>query len=120
MVVDDEILAISYMKKLVSRISAVTLVLGFDRGETALSYLEKEAVDLILLDIQMPEINGVVMAEKVNRLYPGIAVIFVTANRDCPIDDLETNVVDCLIKPVRFEHLCKTVEKYMSRNSGVR
>ena len=87
LVVDDEPLALAYLEKLTSRISRVTSVVSFHSASDALLYLEHESVDLLLLDIEMPDISGIEMAERVNVLYPDVLVVFVTGNRDYIMED---------------------------------
>ncbi len=74
-------------------------------GREALDLLSREAADVVLLDIRMPEMDGIEVAQHLQRLEPAPAVVFATAYDDYAIRAFELHAVDYLLKPIRLERL---------------
>ena len=83
-------------------------------GEACLRILREEIPDLIMLDIQMPELSGI---EMLKSLYHPPSVIFTTAYRDHAVEAFELDVIDYLVKPISLERLVKSVNRYHDRRS---
>ena len=82
----------------------------------AIKYISKNEVDLIFLDIQMPEISGIEFAETISQLNLHPDVIFVTAHDQYLLDALRVNALDYLLKPVDVLELEKAVSRVQKRN----
>ena len=108
MVIDDEPLAIKLLEDHISKIPYLELASTFDNPMEALISFNKEPVDLIFLDIQMPQLNGV---QFMQLLQNRAQVIICSAYQEYAIEGFEHNVVDYLLKPVSFERFYKAVEK---------
>ncbi|WP_374264139.1 LytR/AlgR family response regulator transcription factor [Zoogloea sp.] len=80
-------------------------------GVEALAVLEREAVDLVLTDIQMPAMDGIELARHLGRLERAPAVIFTTAYDEYAVRAFELAAVDYLLKPVRAARLAEAVAK---------
>jgi len=107
-IVDDEPIAREGMENLISKTPALKLDGMFESAEAASTYLKDNAVDLIFLDIEMPEINGIEFA----RTIPDkTLVIFTTAYSEYAMDSYEVDAVDYLVKPVEPERFKKAVNK---------
>lgn len=111
-IIDDEKLARDLLKKYVSKISELVLVGAFKSPKYAKDLIEKREVDLIFLDIQMPEISGLDFVKKLNQ--PPM-VIFTTAYSIYAVDGFELEAIDYLVKPFRLERFEKAVEKAIKR-----
>ncbi|ADQ78614.1 two component transcriptional regulator, LytTR family [Paludibacter propionicigenes WB4] len=96
-IVDDEYLAIKVLEDYVSRTENLQLVRAFKRPEEALVFLQSNPVDLLFLDIQMPELDGFSLLAKLDN--PPL-VIFTTARPDYAVKAYELNVLDYLVKPI--------------------
>ena len=117
--VDDEKLALDIMTHLLGKIEKIELVESFQTVKTALDFVFKEEVDVVFLDIEMPEINGLELAEKILEKKPHIDVVFVTAYNEYAVEAFELNAIDYLMKPVKLTRLEKTIER-LSKETTVK
>lgn len=116
LVVDDEALARSRLRALLAECAqpgpgGVVSVAEAATAQQALESLEREKVDVLLLDIHMPGMDGLALAAAVRRRTPAPAVIFVTAYAEHALQAFELEAVDYLTKPVRVERLRQALEK---------
>ena len=100
------------MCKKLPEISSVT---GFTRPREALEWMETHPIDLALLDIDMPEISGLMLAERVKRKYPDAAVVFLTAFPQYAVEAIRLRATGYLLKPVSLEELKEEVAYAHSR-----
>ena len=106
--IDDEPLALEVIKKYVSDTPLVRLTDTFTDAIQALTFLKTHTVDLILLDIHMPDISGL---QFLQSLQQRPMVIFTTAYAEYAVKGFELEAVDYLIKPIKFERFVKALEK---------
>ena len=109
-VVDDKPLAIDILNDYISKVPDLILVFSSTNPLTALEYVMKNEVDLVFLDIQMPQLNGVQFMKIVNEKCQ---IILTTAYAEYALDGFENNAIDYLLKPVSFERFYKAVQKAM-------
>lgn len=107
-IVDDEPLARNLLTEYVRKIPSLELKGSFGNPLEALDYLRENKVDILFLDIQMPELTGMALL-KILQNKP--AVILTTAYSQYAIESYELNVTDYLLKPITFERFLKAVEK---------
>lgn len=105
LIVDDETLARERLKDLLEAIHPGQQILEADNGLAALAIVEKEAPEIVLLDIRMPVMDGLETAWHLSSLQQPPAVIFTTAYQDHAIQAFELQAVDYLMKPIRRERL---------------
>ena len=113
--VDDALPILEDTVALCKQLPQITEVTGFTRPREALQWLETHPVDLALLDIDMPEITGLMLAERLKRLYPDAGVIFLTAFPQFALDAIRLHATGYLLKPVSPEDLKTEVEYARSR-----
>jgi len=106
--VDDEFPALELIAQYCEQIPEIDLVGSFNRAEDAILFLEINEVDLLILDIQMPEMSGV---ELLNKVSPDKLCIFITADPGHAVTAYELDVIDYLIKPVLKERFTKAIMK---------
>ncbi|MCZ8069834.1 MAG: response regulator transcription factor [Cytophagales bacterium] len=110
-IVDDE----PYARKLIyshtSKIEGLELVAECSNAIEANNYLQKHAIDLLFLDIQMPEMTGLQLMDTLRRPP---AVIITTAHRDFAPEAFTIDAIDYLLKPIAFERLLKAVNKFFN------
>jgi DNA-binding LytR/AlgR family response regulator len=111
--VDDEPLALSILKKYIGSVESLELVGTCENAVQALQLLQKFQVDLIFLDIQMPQIMG---TDFIRTLKKAPKIIFTTAFRKYAIEGFELDAVDYLLKPISFERFLKAVNKVLQTN----
>lgn len=115
-IVDDEPLAIEVLKSHVGKIDSLELVGTCSDAIEAFDLLQKKKVDLMFLDIHMPEMKG---TDLVKTLKNPPAVAFTTAHREYAIESYDLNVLDYLLKPISFGRFLQTIEKYKQQNLTV-
>ncbi|MCD4772325.1 MAG: LytTR family DNA-binding domain-containing protein [Bacteroidales bacterium] len=108
-VVDDEPLAIRVIESHIEKLNNIEIVAKCSNAIDALDILKNNKIDLIFLDIQMPELTGL---EFLNTLQNPPSVIFTTAYRNYAIDAFELDVLDYLLKPITFERFLKAINKF--------
>ena len=117
LVIDDEELARALLENFIQRIPELELLAKCKNPLEALEWMSKEKVDLIFLDIQMPELNGL---EFLDILPEKPMIIFTTAYAEHALDAFNLNALDYLHKPFSFQRflqaLSKAREKYHFRN----
>jgi two-component system, LytTR family, response regulator len=114
LIVDDEPLARNLLSDYVRKVPSLHLAGTFEGPLPAIEFLKTTPVDLLLLDIQMPDITGIGLL-KVLPVKP--LVIFTTAYSEYALDGYELDVVDYLLKPISFERFLKAINKAQSRLS---
>lgn len=108
MVVDDEPLAVKMIESFIERTDFMELSQSFTDSIAALDALKKSAVDVIFLDIQMPDLDGMTLAAMVPA---ETRIIFTTAFKDFAFDSYEVNALDFLLKPIRYNKFLAAAEK---------
>ena len=114
--VDDEPLALSVLKKYIAAVECLDLAGTCTNAVHALQMLQQHHIDLIFLDIQMPQIMG---TDFIRTLKKSPKVIFTTAYRKYAIEGFELDAVDYLLKPISFERFLKAVNKVLQTDINV-
>ena len=114
-IVDDEPLARKLIASHTSKIEGLEFCGECSNAIEASNLLRNKKVDLIFLDIQMPEIDGL---KFISTLASPPSIIVTTAHRDFGPEAFELDVIDYLLKPIRFERLLKSVNKFFDRNAN--
>lgn len=113
LIVDDEPVAREILENHLTKIDAVKVVAGCKNALEAFHFINAEKIDLIFLDINMPEISGLSFAKSINR---NIKIIFTTAYREYAVDGFDLQAVDYLLKPISFQRLLQAINKYLDEN----
>jgi DNA-binding LytR/AlgR family response regulator len=109
LLLDDEIPGLSYLKLLCGQIPELEVVRAYNDPEIFLNEYPKIDFDLCFIDIEMPGINGIKIAELLNDKL----LIFTTAYKEYATDAFDLNAVDYLVKPVKIDRLKQAVAKAM-------
>jgi DNA-binding LytR/AlgR family response regulator len=107
--VDDEPLARDLISGYLEKIDNIELVAKCENAMEAFQLLKEKNVDLIFLDVNMPQISGV---DFIRSLSNPPKVIIISAHKEYALEGFELDVVDYLLKPVSFSRLLKAVDKY--------
>ena len=107
-IVDDEPLAVHLMESYVEKTPDLQLVTSFTDSITAINAIKAQKPDLLFLDIQMPNIDGMELA---HSLPEETRVIFTTAFKEYAFESYEVNALDFLLKPIRYNKFLAAVEK---------
>ena len=108
LIVDDEELARKLVENYIQRLPHLEVVAKCANPLEAMQVLQKEKIDLMFLDIQMPELTGI---EFLKTLSQKPLIIFTTAYKEYALESYELDVVDYLLKPFRFERFLQAVNK---------
>lgn len=108
LIVDDEPLALGLVESYVQRTPFLELKGKCLSAVEAINRLGSERIDLIFLDIQMPDMNGIELSK---TLQPGTRVIFTTAFKDYAFEGFKVNAVDYLLKPFNYSEFLKAANK---------
>jgi DNA-binding LytR/AlgR family response regulator len=108
LIIDDEPLAIKVLESHIKNVDFLEISSTFFNAVDAYNYLQKNKVDLLFLDINMPRLTGL---EFLKTLTNPPQVILTTAYREFALDGYEFNVKDYLLKPISFERFLKAVGK---------
>jgi DNA-binding LytR/AlgR family response regulator len=107
-IVDDEPLALDVLETYIDKMSDIELVAKCENAFEANETLKNDSIDLMFLDIQMPQLTGI---EFLKSLSNPPVVIFTTAYPDYAIEGFELDAVDYLLKPISLERFMKAVNK---------
>ena len=107
-VVDDEPLAVKMLENFISRTPYLEMEASFTDPVAALEAIRDRQPQLVFLDIQMPDLNGM----ELSRMIPdGTRIIFTTAFKQYAFDSYEVSALDFLLKPIRFQKFLEAAEK---------
>lgn len=109
--IDDEPLALKLIESYVDRIPSLTLVNTFEDALSGAEFLNCHPVDLLFLDVNMPDISGIDLAKAITAKP---MIIFTTAYKEFAFEGFQLEAVDYLLKPVEFEGFLKAVNKALS------
>ena len=110
LIVDDEPMAREILENHLSKIDSVNVVASCKNAIDAFNAISANKVDVIFLDINMPEISGLSFAKSINKK---IKIIFTTAYREYAVDGFDLQAVDYLLKPISFDRLYQSINKYI-------
>ncbi|MDW3651626.1 MAG: LytTR family DNA-binding domain-containing protein [Bacteroidia bacterium] len=117
LIADDELPARNKMKRLLKKINEVELVHVAENGFDALEHIHSLKPDLVFLDIEMPGMNGLEVAENI-EMDEMPSVVFATAYSEHAIKAFELNAQDYLLKPFNEDRLRSAIDKVASNKSG--
>lgn len=110
-IIEDEPLALERVKGYVAKIPFLELINTFENGVDALFYVKQTPIDLIFLDINIGEFNGIQLAEALNHK---VKIIITTAYPEYAIKGFDLNVTDYLLKPFTLDRFIQAVERVKS------
>ncbi len=116
-IVDDEPIAVGIIENYLQRLEGFQVEGTFTNPIKAFEALQHARVDLLFLDISMPELTGL---ELLSALRHRPEVVFTTAYRDFAPEGFDLDAVDYLLKPISFERFLKAIDKYRVRMPGNR
>ena len=107
-IVDDEPMARDVIKRYIQQMPKLKLVAEFGNAIDATIFLQEQPIDIIFLDIRMPQLTG---TEFVRSLRTVPKIIFTTAHKEYGHEGFELDVTDYLLKPIRFDRFLRAVNK---------
>lgn len=111
-IVDDEPAAIGKLEKMLKETGAVEICGTFVDPAAALDYIRDNQADIAFLDIEMPRISGIELADRMIDLQSRINIVFVTAYSEYAVEAFRCHAMDYLLKPVEKERLAITISRF--------
>jgi two-component system, LytTR family, response regulator len=118
-IIDDEPSAIHILKADLTRIGNIDVVETTSNPVNTIDLIQKHHPDLVFLDVQMPERNGIEVLREIAELQPSSSVVMVTAYNDFMLEAFRFAAFDYLLKPVDPEQLHEMLERYRQRERKV-
>jgi len=117
-IVEDDLMVAAINKQYIQKTPGLDVVATFHNGKDAWDFLRNTEVQLLILDLYMPNISGLELLRKIREAEYQIDVIMVTAAND--VESLETalhlGILDYLVKPFKYERFSKAIDKYLLKN----
>lgn len=119
--IDDEMPALSELAYIVEASGQAEVIGKFTDSVEGLLFIQNNAPDLVFLDINMPQMSGLKLAEAIRGLKVDCSVVFATAYDEHALEAFEKDVIDYLLKPYEEDRVYKVIRKVIERNekSGV-
>ena len=111
-IVEDELPAREELKYFLNEEKEIKLIAEFDNPLDTLTFLKNSTADVIFLDINMPDMNGISLGKIISKMCPDMKIIFITAYKDYAVDAFEIKAFDYLLKPYsesRIKSLLKSL-----------
>ena len=111
-IVEDELPAREELKYFLNEEKEIKLIAEFDNPLDTLTFLKNSTADVIFLDINMPDMNGISLGKIISKMCPDMKIIFITAYKDYAVDAFEIKAFDYLLKPYsesRIKNLLKSL-----------
>jgi len=110
LIVDDEPLARRRLKHMLNHLQ-INQVIEANNGTEAINIISKQLPDLIFMDIEMPQLNGIEAAEIIKQKHPSIPIIFSTAHENFALKAFDLSAADYLLKPLSINRLKQALAK---------
>jgi DNA-binding LytR/AlgR family response regulator len=108
-IADDEVLSSDVLESYLAKLENYQVVATCKNGIEVFTALKTGTVDLLFLDIEMPQLTGLELVKSLKTIPP---VIFTTAFRDYAVDGYELNAIDYLLKPISFDRFLRAIDKF--------
>ncbi|PLR66459.1 MULTISPECIES: LytR/AlgR family response regulator transcription factor [Bacillaceae] len=116
--VDDRFIDLDKLNGIIAGIPDVEIVFSTQSAEEAYEHIKKEAVDVLIADIEMPNLSGYELADVIHSHALNISVIFVTGSSGYAVHAFELNVHDYIMKPYPKERLIKSIERLKEKSKS--
>jgi DNA-binding LytR/AlgR family response regulator len=116
-IIDDDIIYVDILKKFIDKYDGLELVSAFTNPLEAITFLKVNTINLIFLDIEMPEMTGIEFVKYLNENLP--EVILTTSHSQFALEAFKYNISGYLIKPIKFEEFCSAVKKSEINKNGL-
>ncbi|ANI31344.1 LytTR family transcriptional regulator [Yersinia entomophaga] len=110
-IVEDEFLAQEELSYLIRQHSGITIEATFDDGLDVLKYLQNHQVDAIFLDINIPSLDGVLLAQNISKFTHKPHIIFITAYKEHAVEAFEIEAFDYILKPYHESRIVTMLQK---------
>lgn len=113
--IDDEKLALEYLDRALQPLKEIRVIGKYTNPYKALIEIMNEQPEIVFLDIEIPEISGLDLAEKIMKDFPDTHIIFITSYDEYAIQAFEIGSLDYILKPVNTDRLANTVRRILAQ-----
>ncbi len=113
-IVDDMKSARNILARLLSEYDFINIIGSFSKPSEAIEFIKSNNVDLVFIDIEMPEMNGLLLAEKIDKLNSNTYFIFATAYSEYSLKAWATNAIGYITKPYDKKELKNVIDKFLN------
>lgn len=113
-IIDDDLFQRHLLSEYINHLDQIELVNEFDNAKDAMAFLGNNSVDLIFLDILLPEMSGM---EFLEVFKPDAKIVLISSDDKFAVDGFNSEVEDYLLKPISFARFCRAIHKITSRTS---
>ena len=110
-IVEDEFLAREEFKYFIKKYSSIEIVDEFEDGIEVLKFIQKNQVDVIFLDINIPSLDGVLLAKNISKFSEKPYIVFITAYKEHAVEAFEIEAFDYILKPYRESRIISMLKK---------
>jgi two-component system LytT family response regulator len=110
-IVDDEIPAIQELSYFITNFSSIKILGKFDASIKALEFIQRNSIDIIFLDINMPKLDGLALSRVINTLKPKPLLVFISAYKDYALEAFEVAAFDYILKPYSENRIADTLNR---------
>lgn len=118
LIVDDEESTLEEIKEIIGSLKEIEVVATASNAIDALKIIKEKDIQIVFLDINMPGMNGITLAEKITEYENNIEIVFITAYNQYALKAFEVNAIDYILKPIRRERVEKTLKKILKVIKG--
>jgi two-component system LytT family response regulator len=119
-IVDDENDSLIETENCIKKYGKINNYVLCSNAKCAIKSAEETIFDIALLDIELPDMNGFELAEKLKSIYPNIKVAFITAYNNYAAEAFDIGAVDYILKPIRQERLFRTLDKIVAKVNKIK
>ncbi|MGL5752895.1 MAG: LytR/AlgR family response regulator transcription factor [Paraclostridium sp.] len=110
-IVEDEFPAREELKYFINNYSSIEILNEFDNGVEVLKFIQENQIDVIFLDINIPMLDGMLLAKTINQFKTKPKIVFITAYKEYAVDAFELEVFDYILKPYSDERIVSMLNK---------
>ena len=110
-IVEDEFPAREELKYFINNFSNIDILAEFDNGLDVLKFIQNNFVDVIFLDINIPQLDGMLLAKTINQFKYKPKIVFITAYADYAIEAFNLKIFDYILKPYSDERIISMLNK---------
>lgn len=110
-IVEDEFPAREELKYFIKNYSDIEIINEFDNGLDVLKFIQENSIDVIFLDINIPMLDGMLLAKTINKFKSKPKIVFITAYKEHAVEAFELDVFDYVLKPYSDERIISTLNK---------
>ncbi|WP_129600716.1 LytR/AlgR family response regulator transcription factor [Anaerophilus nitritogenes] len=117
-IIEDEYPSREELKYFIKNYSSIQIIEEFEDGLSALKFLQKNEIDVVFADINMPKLDGMTFSKIIHRFEKNPKIVFITAYKEYAIEAFEIYAFDYILKPYSNERIIQTLKKLQEHKEG--